>query len=107
MEPKERVDALMEVAESYLASGPQSSSSADRYQVMLHVSAETLTGDITAETLAEEITAETPADASADPSREFPLSHIEHGPHVSAETSKRICCDSNIIPSPPSLAVMD
>jgi hypothetical protein len=48
-----RADALMEVAESFLASGPESSSSADRYQVLLH---------------------------------------------VSAETSKRICCDSNIIP---------
>jgi hypothetical protein len=36
-----RADALMEMAESYLANGPKASSSSDRYQVMLHVSAET------------------------------------------------------------------
>jgi hypothetical protein len=38
---RRRVDALTDIAESYLARGPESSSSADRYQVMLHVSAET------------------------------------------------------------------
>jgi len=36
-----RADALMEMAESYLQQGPKSSSSADRYQVMVNVSAET------------------------------------------------------------------
>ena len=36
-----RADALMEMAESYLQQGPKSSSSADRYQVMVHVTAET------------------------------------------------------------------
>ena len=36
-----RADALTNIAESYLANGPASSSSADRYQVVLHVSAET------------------------------------------------------------------
>jgi hypothetical protein len=63
-----RADALAEMAETYLEKGPASSSSADRYQVMLHVSAET-SGDI---------------------------AHIENGPDVSAETSKRICCDTSI-----------
>ena len=38
-----RADALTNMAESYLANGPVASSSADRYQVVLHVSAETLT----------------------------------------------------------------
>jgi hypothetical protein len=36
-----RADSLMEMAESYLQQGPKSSSSADRYQVMVHVTAET------------------------------------------------------------------
>jgi hypothetical protein len=36
-----RADALTNMAESYLANGPAASSSADRYQVVLHVSAET------------------------------------------------------------------
>jgi hypothetical protein len=38
---KQRADALANIAESYLANGPASSSTADRYQVVLHVSAET------------------------------------------------------------------
>jgi hypothetical protein len=62
-----RADAIAEMAESYLSNGPAKSSSADRYQVMLHVSAETPEG---------------PA-------------HIEDGPHVTAETSQRICCDTS------------
>jgi len=78
-----RADALAEMAESYLAHGPQASSTADRYQVMLHVSAETLQGEITAET-------SNPFDED--------ISHLEDGPHVSAETSRRICCDSGISP---------
>ena len=63
-----RADALADMAETWLAKGPATSSSADRYQVMLHVTAET-------------------RDSSA---------HLENGPHVTAETSKRICCDASI-----------
>jgi len=69
---KQRADALVNIAESYLANGPASSSTADRYQVVLHVSAETLTN------------------AEGD------ISHLENGPHVSAETSRRLCCDAGI-----------
>jgi hypothetical protein len=88
-----RADALMEMAESYLANGPKGSSSADRYQVMLHVSAETLVGASEAHDSSEqEISAET----SPSPAEE--RSHIEDGPHVSAETSRRICCDAAISP---------
>ena len=66
-----RVDALTDIAESYLANGP-TASSGNRYQVMLHVCAETL------------------ADNADDPS------YIENGAHVSAETSRRLCCDAAI-----------
>jgi hypothetical protein len=69
---RRRADALTNMAESYLANGPSSSSSADRYQVVLHVSAETLTNC------------------------EGDISHLEDGPRVSAETSRRICCDAGI-----------
>ena len=69
---RRRADALVDLAESYLANGHARSSSADRYQVILHVSAETLTD------------------------RDGDLSHIEDGPRVSAETSRRICCDAGI-----------
>ena len=60
-----RADALAEVAETYLNTEPSQASTADRYQVVVHVSAET--------------------------------SHIEDGPHVSAETSRRIACDASIV----------
>ena len=82
-----RADALAEIAESYLALGPQASSTADRYQVMLHVSAETLQEDISGDVSA----------VTSNPLDEE-ISHLENGPHVSAETSRRICCDSSISP---------
>jgi hypothetical protein len=82
-----RADALAEMAESYLEAGPASSSSADRYQVMVHVTAETLVDD---ESNPSGVTAVT----SANPAEE--ICHIENGPRVTAETSRRICCDSSV-----------
>jgi hypothetical protein len=67
-----RAHAIAEMAESYLTNGPTSSSMADRYQVMVHVTAET-------------------SDAA-----EATNNYLEHGPHVAAETSRRIACDSSI-----------
>ena len=64
-----RADALAEMAESYLANGPAESNSADRYQVMVHVTAETSDDEV---------------------------SYLEEGPHVTAETSRRICCDASV-----------
>jgi hypothetical protein len=64
-----RADALAEVAETYMNAEPVPNSTADRYQVVVHVAAD--------------VSAETP--------------HIENGPHVSAETSRRIACDSSIL----------
>ncbi len=58
-------DAMAEIAETYLNMDPSQASTADRYQVVVHVTAET--------------------------------SHIEDGPHVSAETSRRIACDSSVV----------
>ncbi len=60
-----RADALAEIAETYMNSEPVANSTADRYQVIVHVS--------------EEATC------------------IDDGPHVSAETSRRIGCDCNVI----------
>lgn len=40
--PNRRADALAEIAETYLNAEPSTASSADRYQVVVHVSAETL-----------------------------------------------------------------
>ncbi len=60
-----RADALAEIAETYMNSEAVANSTADRYQVIVHVS--------------EEATC------------------IDDGPHVSAETSRRIGCDCNVI----------
>ena len=60
-----RADALADIAESYMNNSDSSGSTADRYQVVVHVTAET--------------------------------SEIEDGPHVTAETSRRIGCDSSIV----------
>ncbi len=64
-----RADALAEVAETYMNNNESSGSTADRYQVVVHV--------------------------GAAPGRD---SHLEDGPHVSAVTSRRIACDSTIVP---------
>jgi hypothetical protein len=80
-------DALVELAESYLEHGCESASTADRYQVVVHVSAETLQGD----GAGEEVSAETSALFHAH------SSYLEDGPRVSAETSRRIGCDASIV----------
>ena len=63
--PARRADAIAEIAETYLNTEPSQANTADRYQVVVHVTAET--------------------------------SYIEDGPHVAAETSRRIACDSSIV----------
>ncbi|MEX2124068.1 MAG: DUF222 domain-containing protein [Woeseia sp.] len=80
-----RADALVEIAESYLNHGANSASTADRYQVVVHVSAETLKSD-------PDVSAETSSHINAG------ASHIEGGPMVSAETSRRIACDCSRVP---------
>ena len=60
-----RADALAQVAETFLNHPENPGNTADRYQVLVHV------------------TAETP--------------HIEDGPRVTAETSRRIACDCSLV----------
>jgi len=63
-----RADALAEVAETYMNNNESSGSTADRYQVVVHV--------------------------GAGPARD---PHLEDGPHVPAGTSRRIACDSSLV----------
>jgi len=70
-----RADALGLMAESYLNSGPKPQSSAERYQVMIHVTAETLFSD-------------------DDPGR----CEIENDRALPIDTVRRIACDSTLIP---------
>jgi hypothetical protein len=84
-----RADALSEIAERYLNSDPGSGSSADRYQVMVHVSAAALREDVGMSD--HGVSAETSNSFTAE------MSCLEDGPHVSAETSRRIACDGSIL----------
>jgi hypothetical protein len=68
-----RADALTAVAESFLAESGASSTSADRYQVVVHVDAETL--------------------HERAPGR----CEIEHGPSLPAETVRRLACDASLL----------
>jgi len=67
-----RADALCEMAESYLNHPDNAGSTADRYQVVVHVRA-----DIA-------------------PTGETPVAQLENDPCVSAVTSERIACDCSI-----------
>lgn len=72
-----RADALTSLAEHYLAQ-PESSSSAasntaDRYQVVVHVDAETLR------------------------ERTAGRCEVEQGPSLPAETMRRLCCDASLL----------
>lgn len=60
-----RADALANIAETYMNNDESSGSTADRYQVIVHVTAGT--------------------------------SELDDGPHVTAETSRRIGCDSTVV----------
>jgi hypothetical protein len=66
-----RADALAEIAETFMNNSESAGSTADRYQVVVHVYPK---GTRTAET-----------------------SSIEDGPHVTAETSRRIGCDCSVV----------
>jgi hypothetical protein len=69
-----RADALGLVAESYLQQKTSCPSGRDRYQVVLHVDAETL----------REQTAG--------------RCHLEHGPSLPVETARRLACDASLVP---------
>ncbi len=91
-----RADALGLVAERALAAGfgggaddaPISGTRAARFQVVLHVDAETL---------AEEDSSEADPATTGD-ARPGPRSHLEDGTRVSAETSRRLACDCGLVP---------
>ncbi len=68
-----RADALGLIAESYLQSGPAERSTADRYQVVVHVAAETLRNH---------------ADGRCE---------LQSGPSLPIETARRIACDASLL----------
>lgn len=81
-----RADALADVAETYMNSEPVPNATADRYQVVVHV-----VGAASAAT--DHARATCPGDSLLSKND----AHIEGGPHVSAETSRRIACDCSVL----------
>jgi hypothetical protein len=71
--PARRADALAAVAESYLAKSQVSSTSADHYQVVVHVDAATL------------------HEHSAG------RCELDQGPSIAAETVRRLTCDASLV----------
>ncbi|MCZ6852907.1 MAG: DUF222 domain-containing protein [Gammaproteobacteria bacterium] len=71
-----RADALMVVTERAMAADPVSSASADRYQVTVHVNADTLLGQFQHD----------------DPPQ------VENGPVLTVKTAERLTCDASIVP---------
>jgi hypothetical protein len=71
--PARRADALGAVAESFLARSDTGSTSADRYQVIVHVDAETLREQAAGRC------------------------EIEHGSALPAETVRRLACDASLL----------
>jgi hypothetical protein len=69
-----QADALVRIAETALAHEPTAISGGERYQVIVHVDHDTL-----------------PADGPGM------RSHLEDGPSVSAETSRRLSCDCSVV----------
>ncbi|MEA3109522.1 MAG: hypothetical protein QOI88_4127, partial [Gammaproteobacteria bacterium] len=68
-----RADALALVAENYLEGDSSPASTADRYQVVVHVDAETLKHQTAGRC------------------------HLEHGPTLPAETVRRLTCDASLV----------
>jgi hypothetical protein len=88
--PARRADALAEMAETYLNTPPSTTSTADRYQVVIHVTPETLE-----DCPDQDVPAGTPSEIHAN--SDTNLSHIENAPHIAAETARRMACDCSFI----------
>ena len=89
-----RADGLAAIAETYLNHPENASSAADRYQVVVHVTAGGSEG-----ALDEQIGGLIPKAGSTDANNPPAVTpHIENGSHVTAETSRRLACDCSVVP---------
>ena len=94
-----RADALAEIAETYMNNSESSGSTADRYQVVVHVPVEARPArDNSHDAVGARLARDNSRNAvRASSWRDTDHAHIEHGPHVSAVTSQRIACDCSIV----------
>jgi hypothetical protein len=70
---QKRADALVVMSESFLANGPKELNGGDRYQIVVHVAAETLKHDHAG------------------------CCELEDGPGLAAETARRLACDASVV----------
>ncbi len=78
----ESMGGAVQDADTTPRDAPISGTKAERYQVVLHVDMDTLTGE------------DEPDDS---PDASGARSHLEDGTRVSAETSRRLCCDAAVV----------
>jgi hypothetical protein len=76
---------------------PISGTRAERYQVVLHVEAETLEGETLDSGGGFEVQGEYEAGVTDEEHTKFPRSELEDGARVSAETSRRLSCDVGVV----------
>ena len=108
-----RADALAAIAETYLNRPDNAGSTADRYQVVLHVAASASEDDVDSPAgLRAEVEKDPPAVTPADEKQDSVsprcgstpanppavTSHIEHGMHMTHEASRRLACDCSVLP---------
>jgi len=97
-------DALLVIAEAFLAEKVASADDPEVYQVIVHVGTDAMPGGPAAD--AGDVSAETPADAPAPPARSASSAwppghpadparcHVEDGPAVSVTTAQMITCSA-------------
>lgn len=88
-----RADGLRLVAESFLSApaGARIDTTADRYQVVVHIDQALLSGAGQSRAFAND----SPEEHHA--SRPFPLSELENGRAIAVETARRLACDATLV----------
>jgi Domain of unknown function (DUF222)/HNH endonuclease len=84
-------DALLVVAEAYLAGKVATAEDPEVYQLMVHVGTDTLTADAESDAESGDVSAETPPPVPGDPA-DPGRCHVEDGPAVSVSTAQMIGC---------------
>lgn len=85
-----RADALVDLAESFLASGYREGNAGERYQVVLHV-------DVSSEPAASEPAASEPTTSASAPSAEPAPPYIEGVAALADDTARRLACDASLV----------
>jgi hypothetical protein len=79
-------DALLLMADTLLASGPAQRNGGDRYQVMVHVDIDALSGAGDAE-----------GAKSVQDAKDSDVCRLDHGEALEPETARRLACDASVV----------